>query len=59
MIIVWNFSKADMVVKMHAHITGVSKSVLSHHDIGHVFGGSEMDSLIEQSINLNDEPVTP
>ena len=43
---------------MHEHVTGASKFVLSHHDIGHIFGGSEMASLIGQSTNLDNEPVT-
>ncbi len=44
-----------MIVKVHAHIAGATKSVLFHY----VFRGSEMNSLIGQSINLDDEPVTP
>jgi hypothetical protein len=46
-----------MIVKVRAHITGASKFVLSHNDLDHIFGGSEMDSLIGQSTNLDDGPV--
>ena len=46
MILVCNLSKADMIVKVHAHIAYATKYVLSHHDVGHVFGRSEPNSLI-------------
>ena len=59
MILVCNLSKAGMIVKVHAHIAGATKSVLFHHDFSHVFIGNEMDSLIGLSTNLNDKPVTP
>ena len=36
-----------MIVKVHACITDASKFVLSHHDVGHVFGVSVTGSLIE------------
>ena len=48
-----------MIVKVHAHIAGATEAVLFHHDVGHVFIGNEMDSLIGLSTNLNDKPVTP
>ncbi len=47
-----------MIVKVHAHIAGATKSVLFHHDFSHVFRGNEMDSLIGLSTNLDDETVT-
>ena len=48
-----------MIVKVHAHIAGATKSVLFHHDFSHVFESSEIGSLIGQPTNLYDEPVTP
>ncbi|MBQ6072098.1 MAG: hypothetical protein IKQ75_06130 [Bacteroidales bacterium] len=48
-----------MTVKVHVHINGASKFVHSHHDVSHVFGMSEMGSLIGQSTNIDDKPMTP
>lgn len=28
-----------MIVKVHAHITGIAEAVLLHHDVGHLFRG--------------------
>ena len=38
---VWKvyLSEADMIVKVHAHITGIAKVVLFHHDVGHIYSG--------------------
>ncbi len=48
-----------MIVKVHAHIAGATKSVPFLHDFSHIFRGSEMNTLIGQSTNLDDDPVTP
>ena len=36
-VIVWNFTEAGMVVKVHTHITSAAEGVLSHHDVRHIF----------------------
>ena len=48
-----------MIVKVHEHIAGATEAALFHHNVGHVYGRCEMDSLIGQPTNLYDEPVTP